>query len=872
MTTNMEEKQPNKPHQPQHKSKSGHDIHNIKANGYFKGERARQAIAHQVNIEQIRLDQPEKRAYNYQDPPLLIAVQGPPGCGKSLLIKCLVKYFSKELKLIDIRGPITVVAHRSQRITFIEVPNDINSMCDIAKVADLVLLMVNAQRNFEMETFEFLHLLLSHGFPKVIGILTHLDLCHKSVANELIARFHKELSTTVKVYKLERLIHNRYEKNSIKNLARKITIPKVRVINFRKNRGYVLVDRAESGTSQDGGKSTLLYGYCRGDGLSNGQRIHIPGAGDFTISSIKELQDPCPLSDPKNVSQRSLRQQSNLIYAPMSEIGGVKIDENAIYVDLPKHQINFTSPDSESLKLTEEEASKLKEDIQVTKGVEMVRQLQQKSSNEKNEDQNNNEDMLEILEGLYVPVNEKNEVQNSKVIEKKEEVPQQKLESENEEEEEEEYEEEEANEEAAVKNEEEDSEEEVMNNMEDFIPLSDEDDIGDNVELNPDGSVKLPSGEIQPGKYARIEFTDIPPSLIQRFDPKIPIIIGSLLEEEKSPDNCQQWVKIRRDRFYDRTPKSSDPMVFTIGWRRFQTIPIFFNEERDNKLRHLKYMPEYLTCYASYWGPPSAINIGVTTFQHIKENLRAFRVTATGVTIKQMGEGKIVKKLRVKGHPKDIFKKTAKITDMFTSDLEAGQFVGALVKTVSGIRGKIKKVEKDGVVRCTFEDTIKPSDIVFLNGWVKVPVEKFCQTIDSLLTDNWNLVRTTAELRADLNLRPQYKEDSVYREVVRPELPELKLTAPQNLKAQLPYKIRKQHEEKPAKRAVILNEDEAEIMSMLRKTREVFDAKRNELAKQKSIEQTAAKKAAEKEEKEKLHKRTLNKQEFFKRNPKRAKK
>jgi ribosome biogenesis protein BMS1 len=48
-------------------------------------------------------------------------------------------------------------------------------MIDVAKVADLVLLMIDGEFGFEMETFEFLMLLQQHGMPKVMGVLTHLD-------------------------------------------------------------------------------------------------------------------------------------------------------------------------------------------------------------------------------------------------------------------------------------------------------------------------------------------------------------------------------------------------------------------------------------------------------------------------------------------------------------------------------------------------------------------------------------------------------------------------------------------------------------------------------------------------------------------------
>ena len=46
---------------------------------------------------------------------------------------------------------------KKRRLTFIECPNDISSMIDLGKIADLVLLMVDGSFGFEMETFEFLN-------------------------------------------------------------------------------------------------------------------------------------------------------------------------------------------------------------------------------------------------------------------------------------------------------------------------------------------------------------------------------------------------------------------------------------------------------------------------------------------------------------------------------------------------------------------------------------------------------------------------------------------------------------------------------------------------------------------------------------------
>jgi len=64
------------------------------------------------------------------------------------------------LLTLSVTGPITVVAGKSKRITLFECPSDdLCAMLDLAKTADLVLLMVDGSFGFEMETFEFLNML-----------------------------------------------------------------------------------------------------------------------------------------------------------------------------------------------------------------------------------------------------------------------------------------------------------------------------------------------------------------------------------------------------------------------------------------------------------------------------------------------------------------------------------------------------------------------------------------------------------------------------------------------------------------------------------------------------------------------------------------
>jgi ribosome biogenesis protein BMS1 len=170
-------------------------------------------------------------------PPVMVCVMGPPGVGKSTLIRSLVKMYTNH-NLTSVTGPITVVTSKKRRVTFFECPNDTAGMLDCAKVADLVLLCVDAKFGFEMETFEFLNVLQVHGFPKVFGVFTHLDQFRTSknlqkTKKLLKHRFWTEIYDGAKMVYLSGCINGKYLKNEIKQLTLFISRVKVRITHVK---------------------------------------------------------------------------------------------------------------------------------------------------------------------------------------------------------------------------------------------------------------------------------------------------------------------------------------------------------------------------------------------------------------------------------------------------------------------------------------------------------------------------------------------------------------------------------------------------------------------------------------------------------------
>ncbi|XP_062028649.1 uncharacterized protein LOC133744574 [Rosa rugosa] len=126
-------------------------------------------------------------------------------------------------------------------------------MIDAAKFVDLALLLIDGSYGFEMETFDFLNILQVHGFPKVMGVLTHLDKFKdakklRKTKQNLKHLFWTEIYDGAKLFYLSGLIHEKYVKREIHNLARFIIVMKFHPLSWRTAHPYVLVDRFEDVT------------------------------------------------------------------------------------------------------------------------------------------------------------------------------------------------------------------------------------------------------------------------------------------------------------------------------------------------------------------------------------------------------------------------------------------------------------------------------------------------------------------------------------------------------------------------------------------------------------------------------------------------
>lgn len=1012
-----------------------------------------------------------------------MAIVGPPGVGKTTLLKSLVRRYAKET-MSHPQGPITVITSKKQRLTFLECPNELEAMVDIAKVADIVLLMIDGNYGFEMETMEFLNVLAATGMPgNIFGILTHLDLFRKPQAlkdakKRLKHRLWSELYQGAHLFFLSGVMNGRYPDREIHNISRFLSIMKnPRPLIWRNSHPYAIMDswrdithptKIEKDEKCD--RSIVLSGYLRGTNFaSQGQRVHIPGLGDYTVATMEVLPDPCPTPKMEQAvakatgktGRRRLDEKEKKLYAPMSDRSGLKVDGDAIYIyrdkgfTFDKDAKDVERGEGEELIVNLQSERRLlgqtEDGVQLFAGGEKLKQIEEEDTGRKSQrkarvaEQDGNEDAYAEFDdkgfdddddgGASDDEAEFDEQKLGKVFQKDAEkdagvdevafadsdsdlgsisgddlddgdLDDGDFDSDDEEaalkwkenmqeramqrhekskpyrvadlarmlyndtlslsdvlkrwrgeqnEDEEEEEDIEANSEDETffkksKNEKDDladdrsipifdydklasrwSNEESIealrkkfttatlldgdedaddddDNFEGFNSGGDEagddDDEGDGAfedletgeqhgptEMNIDEEreknarrkeeLKLRFEEedregfsndkanarreaggddefgeddwydaqkaliqkqldinksefenlderqrvlvegFKAGKYAKLVIEGVPAEFVKQFDSKMPIIVGGLSATEDRFGFVQ--MRIKKHRWHKRILKTGDPLIFSLGWRRFQTMPIYSISDSRVRNRMLKYTPEHMHCFGTFYGPLIAPNSGFACFQSFSSSNPGFRIAATGTVLSVDESTEIVKKLKLTGVPYKIFKNTAFIKDMFNSSLEIAKFEGASIKTVSGIRGQIKRAlsKPEGHFRATFEDKILLSDIVFLRAWYPIKPHRFYNPVTNFI--GWQRARLTGEIRAEQGLATPQDRNSAYRKIERAERHFNPLRVPRKLAADLPYKsqiITTKPQKKTTymqKRAVVVGGDEKKARDLMQK-------------------------------------------------------
>ncbi len=174
-------------------------------------------------------------------------------------------------------------------------------------------------------------------------------------------------------------------------------------------------------------------------------------------------------------------------------------------------------------------------------------------------------------------------------------------------------------------------------------------------------------GIFEKGKYIRIDIKKIKKKFVDHFSVDFPIVLCTTNLQETSFGYLK--IKFTKHLWYPKILKNNDPIILSIGWRKFQVTPVYCIEEKNHRLRMIKYTPKYTSCYAIVWGPLMPINVAVVAIQKYSEQVNHFRICGTGDLLEINQNFEINKKLKLIGEPLEIYKKTAFIKGMFNSNV-----------------------------------------------------------------------------------------------------------------------------------------------------------------------------------------------------------
>ncbi|KAM0677212.1 Glycoside hydrolase 2 Mannanase beta-galactosidase [Binucleata daphniae] len=723
---------------------------------------------HQLAAQQRYTDaktQPAVPNMSFKDVLPFISIVGPKNSGQNELYTKLVINLTKH----EPDNDMTTINTGSKRITIYKSDSNIKTLIDLAKITDLAILTINGN-HFEYETFEFIALLKAHGLCKVLICVKfdNIKTKRKNLKN-IKKRLWKEIAGGLKIYDVD-------VDSDINKLVRDIFQMKYRPIEWRCNNSFVVVDKIRF---YEGGYD--CYGYIRGCVMKS-KTVHIPGIGDYKVN-IEEQEDPCIVKD-----RKLLDKERRTFYSP-NLFGAKEIklekEDSATNESTEEENESFCIYDKIT---THSETNYNKENI---KKEEPATNIIEREINKQdiqsfvNSKENNKTDILDKLskENKFTKPNEntKNTIDELKKklkhkFESKPENEEDFIESFNKK-----YEDKtiESTKEKRIKQKEKNMKNLQNTNM--LVPgkyvkvtiKTDENIEFGNLTILGEITIQnkcLLQGKVKKYNYFpytlksndkylvsigwRREYTNVvfsyKDTTRNRFlkyilngmhcnanfetnmiQPGAPFCI---VKEKKYVNEAVKDSKIER---YNTECNISKDIPDTNSMCKENTDNI--NDTNSDECGILQSDDASEQSQIIEYNQDNTANVAnnqdesQTTPNTLKGNVptitnKFFRIAAFGNLTDSSGKTNLVKKLKLIGYPKKINENTVFVKDMFTSDKEVAKFENALIKTVSGIRGCIKKsVGLQGEFRATFEGRVLMSDIIFMRCYIPYEIDNECE-------------------------------------------------------------------------------------------------------------------------------------------------
>ncbi|XP_030078042.1 pre-rRNA-processing protein TSR1 homolog [Microcaecilia unicolor] len=647
-----------------------------------------------------------------------------------------------------------------QRWIFISaIVGDFHALLDLAKVADTLLFLVDAQEGWDSYGDYCLSCLFAQGLPTyalaVQGVHT-LSLKKQNDAKKNLSKTIKKRFPDAKVFSLD-------TEQEAAVLLRQMATQKQHHLAFRDQRTYLLAQKADFLPSDETALvgNLKVSGYIRGQTLNVNSLVHIVGHGDFQMSQIDAPADPFPLNP--RIIKIQVKKGEHMQTQDGLEDGGVEMEQDlkVLMKADPRVQESLQSevvPDpmeGEQTWPSEEELKEAEESL-TNKGT-VVKKVPKGTSS---------------YQAAWIVDDESGEEEDSEDGMEKKDMMDESVSGDENEEDDEEQEEEDLEAMSIVESacderyDENIDEREDQQMLEKYRQQRQDEMFPDEVDTPQDGLCRVrfqkyrglqsfrtspwDAKENLPTDYARIfQFHNfsrtrkrilrereveemegamvgwyvtvhvcaVPISVLESFQRGAPLVLFSLLPYEQKMSVLNLLV---RRHLGNSTPvKAKEEMIVHCGFRRFQAKPLYSQHTSADKHKAECFLRPDTAVVATVYSPIMFPPASVLMFRQRSNGMHD--LVATGSLLTVDPDRIIIKRIILSGHPFKILKKTAVVRYMFFNREDILWFKLVELRTKWGCRGHIKEpLGTHGHMKCFFNRQLKSQDTVLMNLYKRV--------------------------------------------------------------------------------------------------------------------------------------------------------
>lgn len=311
----------NKAHKTRFASKSSRNVHKISSQDKYKMAKSDRSVAKgakAARLQRNKMLREQKRAEILKEKR---ALSGPTSAPRVIVLfglSACVNLNAVEEDILSLLAeerntttfPAVVSSEYKLRATVLKAPHgDLVTCMEMAKVADLLAFVaspnsLHAANDTDslIDSFgsQCLSVFRTLGLPSTTVLIRDLPEDEKrrhELKKMCMSVLASEFPEDCKFYPADK--KDELHKFMWLFKEQRLTAP-----HWRNQRPYLMaqkVDMVADNTCSPENCTLVLSGYLRAHGLSVNQLVHIAGAGDFQLSKIELLRDPCPLNLRKGV-------------------------------------------------------------------------------------------------------------------------------------------------------------------------------------------------------------------------------------------------------------------------------------------------------------------------------------------------------------------------------------------------------------------------------------------------------------------------------------------------------------------------------------------------------------------------------------------